>query len=116
MRAHRQPLPSHSRYAVPPLGDAPLGGPDVADRYIEEHATAGDVAVTADIPLAAALVLPTARVRSRHSRMRSTGRSRVRRDGAERRSSSVADLEQRACPACTATSECGGSRTGGDPG
>jgi len=32
------------------------GGPDVADRYIEEHATAGDVAVTADIPLAAALV------------------------------------------------------------
>ena len=32
------------------------GGPDVADRYIEEHATTGDVAVTADIPLAAALV------------------------------------------------------------
>ena len=32
------------------------GGPDVADRYIDEHATAGDVAVTADIPLAALLV------------------------------------------------------------
>ena len=32
------------------------GGPDVADRYIVEHAVAGDVAVTADIPLAALLV------------------------------------------------------------
>jgi uncharacterized protein YaiI (UPF0178 family) len=32
------------------------GGPDMADRYIAEHATAGDVAVTADIPLAAVLV------------------------------------------------------------
>jgi len=32
------------------------GGPDVADRYIAEHAVAGDVAVTADIPLAALLV------------------------------------------------------------
>ena len=32
------------------------GGPDVADRYIVEHATSGDVAVTADIPLAALLV------------------------------------------------------------
>ena len=32
------------------------GGPDVADRYIAEHALAGDVAVTADIPLAALLV------------------------------------------------------------
>jgi uncharacterized protein YaiI (UPF0178 family) len=32
------------------------GGPDVADRYIAEHATAGDVAITADIPLAALLV------------------------------------------------------------
>ena len=32
------------------------GGPDVADRYIVEHAAAGDVAVTADIPLAALLV------------------------------------------------------------
>ena len=31
-------------------------GPDVADRYIAEHAVKGDVAVTADIPLAALLV------------------------------------------------------------
>ena len=32
------------------------GGPDVADRYIVEHAEKGDVAITADIPLAALLV------------------------------------------------------------
>ena len=32
------------------------GGPDVADRHIAEHATAGDVVITADIPLAAILV------------------------------------------------------------
>ena len=32
------------------------GGADVADRYIVEHAVRGDVAVTADIPLAALLV------------------------------------------------------------
>jgi len=32
------------------------GGPDVADRYIADNAVAGDVAVTADIPLAAILV------------------------------------------------------------
>ena len=32
------------------------GGPDVADSYIAEHCEAGDVAVTADIPLAALLV------------------------------------------------------------
>lgn len=32
------------------------GGPDAADRHIAEHAAAGDVAVTADIPLAALLV------------------------------------------------------------
>jgi uncharacterized protein len=32
------------------------GGPDVADRHIAEHAAAGDVAVTADVPLAASLV------------------------------------------------------------
>ncbi len=31
-------------------------GPDEADRYIAEHAESGDVAVTADIPLAALLV------------------------------------------------------------
>lgn len=32
------------------------GGPNVADAYIAEHAEPGDVAVTADIPLAAILV------------------------------------------------------------
>jgi uncharacterized protein len=32
------------------------GGPDVADAYIVEHALPGDVAITADIPLAALLV------------------------------------------------------------
>ncbi|MFP4624810.1 MAG: YaiI/YqxD family protein [Gemmatimonadota bacterium] len=32
------------------------GGPDVADRYIIDHAAEGDLAITADIPLAAALV------------------------------------------------------------
>jgi uncharacterized protein len=32
------------------------GGPDVADRHIAENAEPGDVAVTADIPLAARLV------------------------------------------------------------
>ena len=32
------------------------GGPDVADQYIATHADKGDVAVTADIPLAAILV------------------------------------------------------------
>lgn len=32
------------------------GGPDEADRHIAEHASPGDVAVTADIPLAATLV------------------------------------------------------------
>jgi uncharacterized protein YaiI (UPF0178 family) len=32
------------------------GGPDVADQHIADHAEAGDVAVTQDIPLAALLV------------------------------------------------------------
>ena len=32
------------------------GGPDVADRHIIDHASEGDLAITADIPLAAALV------------------------------------------------------------
>ena len=32
------------------------GGPDVADQYIVEHAAAGDLVVTQDIPLAALLV------------------------------------------------------------
>jgi hypothetical protein len=32
------------------------GGPDVADQHIAEHASVGDLAITADIPLAATLV------------------------------------------------------------
>ena len=32
------------------------GGPDVADRHIADHASPGDLAITADIPLAATLV------------------------------------------------------------
>jgi uncharacterized protein len=32
------------------------GGPDVADEYIADHALPGDIAVTADIPLAVILV------------------------------------------------------------
>lgn len=32
------------------------GGPDVADDHIAEHASSGDIAITADIPLAARLV------------------------------------------------------------
>lgn len=32
------------------------GGPDVADRYIADHAEAGDLVITQDIPLAAILV------------------------------------------------------------
>jgi uncharacterized protein YaiI (UPF0178 family) len=32
------------------------GGPDVADRYIADHAEPGDLAITADIPLASLLV------------------------------------------------------------
>ena len=38
------------------------GGPDVADRYIAENAAPGDVAVTADIPLASTLVEKRVRV------------------------------------------------------
>lgn len=38
------------------------GGPDVADRHIADHAEPGDVAVTADIPLAARLVEKGVRV------------------------------------------------------
>jgi uncharacterized protein YaiI (UPF0178 family) len=32
------------------------GGPDVADQHIADHAVTGDIAITADIPLAALLV------------------------------------------------------------
>lgn len=51
-----------NRRLAPPPGNAFVtavrvdGGPDEADRHIAEHAAPGDVAVTADIPLAAALV------------------------------------------------------------
>jgi uncharacterized protein len=54
-------LVANQRLQVPPGN--PLvsavrvdGGPDVADRYIVEHAEPGDVVVTQDIPLAAILV------------------------------------------------------------
>jgi uncharacterized protein YaiI (UPF0178 family) len=47
-----QPLVGYARVSAVRVD----GGPDVADRYIVDHAVAGDVAVTADIPLAALLV------------------------------------------------------------
>jgi len=46
-------LPAGYRYLSAVRVD---GGPDVADIYIVEHAQAGDVAVTQDIPLAGLLV------------------------------------------------------------
>lgn len=49
----RVPLPLGHRYVTTVRVD---GGPDAADRYIVEHAVAGDLAITADIPLAALLV------------------------------------------------------------
>jgi uncharacterized protein len=54
-------LVANQRVMIPPGYDHVTavrveGGPDVADLYIVEHAVAGDVAVTADIPLAALLV------------------------------------------------------------
>jgi uncharacterized protein YaiI (UPF0178 family) len=49
----RLPTPPHNPHVS---AICVSGGPDVADRYIEEQAVAGDVASTADIPLAAALV------------------------------------------------------------
>lgn len=54
-------LVANQRVQLPP-GNAHVsavrvdGGPDVADRYVAEHAASGDVAITADIPLAALLV------------------------------------------------------------
>jgi uncharacterized protein YaiI (UPF0178 family) len=54
-------LVANQRVTLPP--NNPLltavwvrGGPDEADQHIAEHAQPGDLAVTADIPLAAALV------------------------------------------------------------
>ena len=49
----RVPLPPGYRHVTAVRVE---GGPDAADRYIVEHAVAGDLAVTADIPLAALLV------------------------------------------------------------
>lgn len=54
-------LVANQRMSTPadnPLVQAVIvpGGPDVADRHIIEHAEEGDLAITADIPLAAALV------------------------------------------------------------
>ena len=54
-------LVANARLAVPPGNPFVTavrveGGPDAADRHIAEAAAPGDVAVTADIPLAAALV------------------------------------------------------------
>jgi len=54
-------LVANQRLSTPPHNEfvsavIVKGGPDVADRHIEEHAAPGDVAITADIPLAAALV------------------------------------------------------------
>jgi uncharacterized protein YaiI (UPF0178 family) len=49
----RMPVPSNNPHVRTVRVE---GGPDVADAYIAEHAASGDVAVTADIPLAALLV------------------------------------------------------------
>lgn len=49
----RVPLPAGYTHVSAVRVDS---GPDEADRYIAEHAAVGDVAVTADIPLAALLV------------------------------------------------------------
>ncbi|HYW14255.1 MAG TPA: YaiI/YqxD family protein [Longimicrobium sp.] len=49
----RLPLPLDNRFVSAVRVE---GGPDVADKYIADNAAPGDVAVTADIPLAAMLV------------------------------------------------------------
>jgi uncharacterized protein len=54
-------LVANRRLAVPPHNPfvsavVVSGGPDVADQHIADHAAAGDLAITADIPLAAILV------------------------------------------------------------
>ena len=49
----RMPVPSNNPHVRTVRVE---GGPDVADAHIAEQARAGDVAVTADIPLAALLV------------------------------------------------------------
>jgi uncharacterized protein len=52
---------ANQRLWIPPgnpflTGVVVAGGPDVADAWIVEHAEAGDLAITADIPLAGLLV------------------------------------------------------------
>ena len=49
----RLQVPANNRFATTIRVE---GGPDKADDYIAEHAVPGDVAVTADIPLASLLV------------------------------------------------------------
>jgi uncharacterized protein YaiI (UPF0178 family) len=54
-------LVANQRMPTPPGNDFVRfewvqGGPDKADEHIAEHAEPGDLAITADIPLAAALV------------------------------------------------------------
>jgi uncharacterized protein YaiI (UPF0178 family) len=54
-------LVANQRVTIPPGNPTATsiwvaGGPDVADAHIAEHAEPGDVAITADIPLAAKLV------------------------------------------------------------
>ncbi len=49
----RLQVPANNRFATAIRVE---GGPDRADDYIAEHAVPGDVAVTADIPLASRLV------------------------------------------------------------
>ena len=57
----RTVLVANRSLAVPPGHDSIStvcvdGGLDVADRYIADHAHVGDLAITADVPLAAILV------------------------------------------------------------
>lgn len=53
-------LVANRALATPPIGDVRVvqvpAGSDVADQYIVEHVEAGDVVITADIPLAALVV------------------------------------------------------------
>lgn len=53
-------LVANRALATPPGGDVRIvqvpAGSDVADQYIVEHVAAGDVVITADIPLAALIV------------------------------------------------------------
>ncbi len=49
----RLQTPANNRFVTSVRVD---GGPDVADEHIAEHAEVGDIALTADIPLASILV------------------------------------------------------------